>query len=104
KQKYEGGSPTVSLQNAAECAIDNGLDADTNLLEFFGVLETCQNSLFTYNDVTEDYSVSRYGVTVVQPLVRMDRWYRYNRAQSLDNGAKAELAHAQQELMIRSAE
>lgn len=108
RQQYEGGKPTLSGQQALDCAAANGYSVDDavniSLSDFLGFVNTCGDQLYAYEDATEDYSMTQYGVTVVQPLVRMDRWYRYSRAQILDNGGKADLAYAQQELMVRSAE
>ncbi len=105
RQQYDGGKPTLSGNEALECANDNGYGSDDlNLPGLLGFLNTCGDTFYQYRDVTEDYSTTQYGVTVIQPLVRMDRWYRYSRAQILDNGGKADLAYAQQELMVRSAE
>src|SRR3990167_8810070 len=104
KQMYEGGTTALRGDDAYQCAIDNGASSDTNLLEGLTILDACQGELVGFRDVSEEYDVTQYGVTVVQPLIRMDRWYRYSRAQILDNAGKADLAYAQQELMIRSSE
>lgn len=104
RQQYDGQSfnenivgEILSFDNLAcwASAIEND-----NQAEF----DECSSRISTTSDSSSNYSVKQYGVTVTQPLVRMDRWYRYKRAQILDNGAKADLAFAQQELIVRSAE
>lgn len=108
KQQYEGGATSLTPDRAYECAINNGLDpsnpSGSSLFDWLNILEECPSSLVGFRDVTEDYEVSQYGVSVTQPLIRMDRWHRYKRAQMMDNGAKADLALAQQELIIRTSE
>lgn len=108
RQQYEGGSTAITLDRAYDCAIENGYSLDDtvniSLSDALGFFNNCGDSFIGFEDTTQDYSVQQYGITVTQPLIRMDRWHRYKRAQILDNGAKADLAHAQQELIIRSAE
>lgn len=105
-QMYEGGTTALRLDEAYNCLVDNGFDpnGNTNLIEALNLFDACQGSLVGTRDVSEDYDITQYGVTVVQPLIRMDRWHRYSRAQILDNAGKADLAYSQQELMIRSSE
>lgn len=107
-QQYEGGATAITLDEAIQCAIDNDIDQDNSGTisgpEIVNVASACQNSLIGFSDTREEYDAQMYGVTVTQPLIRMDRWHRYKRAQILDSGAKADLAFAQQELIIRSAE
>lgn len=105
KQMYEGGSTVFDIEKAGQCGVDNGsltppIDGNS-IINFFN---TCSDQFIGFQDVSEDYDLSQYGFTVVQPLVRMDRWHRYKRAQILDNSGKADLAYAQQELMVRTAE
>src|SRR5690606_10599932 len=57
--------------------------------------DQCTSQLNATTESSSSYSTTQYGITVTQPLIRMDRWHRYKRAQILDNGAKADLAHAQ---------
>jgi outer membrane protein len=66
--------------------------------------DACSSDLTATTASKSDYEVEQYGVTITQPLIRMDRWHRYKRAQMMDNGAKADLALAQQELIIRTSE
>lgn len=102
KQYYDGGTPGVDVDSSLQCISDNNIGASPEgLIDFFRL---CQDEFVGYNDSTEDYSITTYSFNAAQPLFRMDRWHRYKRAKSLDNAAKAELAHSQQELMIRSAE
>ena len=101
KQFYDGGTVAFNLDAATQCAIDNGIDPDLgNILD---ILDACQGEAFT-GSTSEDYTLTTYGFSATQPLLRMDRWHRYKRAKSLDNASKADLANSQQELMIRSAE
>lgn len=98
QQQYDGQSFGLNASAVEPCLgeiISSGGAQD--------VLDDCASEVLT-RDVNQDYSVTQYGLTVTQPLVRMDRWHRYKRAQMLDNGAKAELAYQQQELIVRSSE
>ncbi|MVF12551.1 TolC family outer membrane protein [Ketobacter sp. MCCC 1A13808] len=104
QNRYEGGSTALTLDNAIECGIANGTFPPTVGTDFIDFLSGCQDDAVGFTDVTEDFQKSSYNFTATQPLLRMDRWHRYKRAQSLDNASKAELALGQQELMIRSAE
>lgn len=97
KQQYDGGTIGFDINNAGGC-LANILTGNDQ------ALEDCLNDQVGTVDISEEYDVTQYGVTVIQPLIRMDRWHRYNRAQILDNAGKADLAYAQQELMIRSSE
>lgn len=97
KQQYEGGTIGFDINNAGGCLANIFTGNDQ-------ALEDCLNDQVGTVDISEEYDVTQYGVTVIQPLIRMDRWHRYSRAQILDNAGKADLAYAQQELMIRSSE
>ena len=66
------------------------------LLTGFGDLSTTSQ--------TQSYTMEQYSLTATQPLLRMDRWYKYKQAQKLESSAQADLAYAQQELVIRVAE
>ena len=105
QQHYEGGTTALTPNEAYNCAVDNGYDLTTaTISDFLNLVDDCGGSLLGYQDTTQDYSATQYGVSITQPLFRMDRWHRYKRAGIMDNAAKADLAHGQQELMIRSAE
>lgn len=98
QQQYDGQSFGLNGSAVQPCL--------TDILNSGGaqdVLDECATEVLT-RDVNQDYEVTQYGLTVTQPLVRMDRWHRYKRAQMLDNGAKADLAYSQQELIVRSSE
>lgn len=98
QQQYDGRTLGFNSDSIGTCLSDlisSGGASD--------VFDRCANDLFSA-DVSQDYSVTQYSFTVTQPIVRMDRWHRYKRAQTLDNGAKADLALAQQELIIRASE
>ncbi|HVL02321.1 MAG TPA: TolC family outer membrane protein [Dongiaceae bacterium] len=97
KQMYEGGTVGFDINNAGGCLANIITGNDQ-------ALEDCLNDQVGTVDVSEDYDITQYGVQVIQPLIRMDRWHRYSRAQILDNAGKADLAYSQQELMIRSSE
>ncbi len=63
----------------------------------------CTGMLVSLNNIgsatrTQSYTVEQIGVTVSQPLFRMDRWYRYQQAKKLENSAQANLAYSQQDL------
>ena len=103
-QEYEGGTYALTPEEAQKCAIANGYSLADIGSDLLGYINTCQTSFFGSVDTNQQYSVKQYGVTVTQPLVRMDRWQRYKRAKSMDNSAKADLAYSQQDLMIRSSE
>lgn len=108
QQQYEGGTTAITIDRAYECAIDNGYTLDDtvniSLGDALGFFNACGNSFIGAAETTQDYDVTQYGVTVTQPLVRMDRWHRYKRAQIMDNGAKADLAYSQQDLIVRTSE
>lgn len=118
--EYEGNSlnteglfseSDVSRCNEFNAAVQGlgpgqGLGDISDVASSFGGCAGILSSLTNINSTTrtQDYSATRYGVNVVQPLFRMDRWYTYKQAKKLQNSSHAELAHAQQELMIRVAE
>lgn len=108
KQRYEGGTTAITADRAYDCAVQNGMDpstpGSTPTLAWLDILNNCGDSLVGFRDTQQDYDVTQYGVILTQPLLRMDRWHRYKRAQILDNAGKADLAYAQQELMVRTAE
>lgn len=105
-QQYDGGTTAITVDEAYRCAGENGYTSITNpdLYDFLSFFDTCGNSFIGAKDTTQDFQVKQYGLTVTQPLIRMDRWHRYKRAQIMDNAAKADLAHSQQELIVRTAE
>ncbi len=95
QQEYEATSGVAETWSQAfECA--GGFSPP----EIADALTNCGDGVSS----SETYEATSYDLTITQPLVRMDRWYAYKQTQSLDNAAKAELAHSQQELMIRTAE
>lgn len=53
---------------------------------------------------SQTYTAKRYGINVVQPLLRMDRWHNYRQAEKLQSSSQAELAYEQQNLIVRVAE
>ncbi|MCG8670604.1 MAG: TolC family outer membrane protein [Pseudomonadales bacterium] len=118
EQEYEGASLDTSeiFNDSDVSACNEGIDTigglgpgDTvtgsdliNASRCFNLL-TDLNNLSTTSS-TQSYTVEQMGVTVTQPLFRMDRWYKYRGAQKLENSAQADLAYAQQDLIIRTAE
>lgn len=102
-QRYDGGKPALTVDRVYDCAVENGFTGGS-ASDILGFFDTCGDSFVGFNDVQQDSQLKQYGVTVTQPLIRMDRWHRYKRAQILDNAARADLAYAQQELIIRTAE
>ena len=97
KQSYDGGTIGFDINNAQGCLLNVVTGNDQ-------ALEECLNDQVGLVDISEDYEATQYGLTVTQPLIRMDRWHRYKRAQILDNAAKADLAYSQQDLMVRTSE
>lgn len=98
-----------SFANAIALARQNN-DPDDPLTnsDIFGI-EGCARMLVALDSInstttTQSYTIEQQGLSVSQPLFRMDRWYQYKKAQKLENSAQADLAHAQQELVIRVAE
>ena len=53
---------------------------------------------------TQSTTKEIYSFRLAQPLFRADRWYKYKGAQSLEKGQEAELALAQQDLVLKVAE
>lgn len=120
KQKYKGSA--LNTQNAfnqddlARCEqftqAANRLGPGQTLSDINNAATTIGGctALFTQlanidsTDSTQTYSATRYGVNVVQPLFRMDRWYTYKQAKKVQNSQQAQLAYEQQNLMIRVAE
>lgn len=98
QQQYEGQTFGIDKDAVIPCVIDLFNSGGSQ-----AAIDRCTENVLT-NDVTQDYEVKQYGITVTQPLIRMDRWHRYKRAQILDNGAKAELAYSQQDLIVRTSE
>lgn len=104
QNRYDGGSTSLTLDKAVECGINNGSFPPAGGTDFIDFLSACQNDAVGFVDVSEDFRQTNYSLSASQPLLRMENWHRYKRAQSLDNAAKAQLALNQQELIIRSAE
>lgn len=116
EQEYEGSTVDVDevfsdndLDRCSEAAdaLSNASADDT--LEDIAGLPNCLNLLTSLGEIntsntTQSYSVQQIGVNVSQPLFRMDRWYKYKQAKKLENSAQADLAFAQQDLIIRVAE
>ena len=120
-QEYEGSTLDVEnlfddndVRRCAEFteagnALTSGEGLDDIPPEAAAGLFGCTGMLVDLNDInstssTQSYTIQQYGLSVSQPLFRMDRWYKYKQAQKLENSAQADLAHAQQELVIRVAE
>ena len=118
EQEYEGS--TLDVENAfnqtdvercEQAAIALGSIGETDNVQggdLSGV-PNCLNlltSLASINSTTttQSYTIEQFGVSATQPLLRMDRWYKYKQAQKLENSAQAELAASQQDLIIRVAE
>lgn len=98
-----------SFANAIALARQNN-DPDDPLTnsDIFGI-EGCARMLVALDSInstttTQSYTIEQQGLSVSQPLFRMDRWYKYKQAQRLESSAQADLAHAQQELVVRVAE
>ena len=107
RQQYQGGQAGIDGPKTLACAEANGVNVTSSsvtLTDVFTLFNACQDQIIGYHDVTQNYTAKQYGVTVTQPILRLDRWERYKRAQSLDNAAKAKLAYDQQDLMIRTSE
>ncbi len=96
QQEYEGG--TLDLQEIADSTttICAGLEG----IPYINCLAENASSTTT----SQSYDVEQYGISITQPLFRMERWYQYKQAQKLENGAQAELAYSQQDLLVRVAE
>ena len=120
-QEYEGA--TLDIENifddrdvqrcadftAAGNALTSGQDLNDIPPESVTGLFGCTGMLVSLNDInsttsTQSYTIEQFGLTATQPLFRMDRWYTYKKAQKLETSAQAELAYAQQDLLIRVAE
>ena len=54
--------------------------------------------------VTEDFNAHGYSARLVQPLIRLDRWYQLQAAKSNSNQALVEYEDAKQDLLIRVAQ
>lgn len=95
--------------NAWNSILANGQPDDaTTQQDFFGI-GGCAGMLVSLNDInntttTQSYTIKQTGINISQPLFRMDRWYKYERSLKLENSAQADLAYAQQDLIIRVAE
>lgn len=61
--------------------------------------ETLDSETVAFSD--EDYDATRYNVTLVQPLFRMDRWFDYQKGKALDRQVVADFKFNQQEFYIR---
>ncbi|OUS31218.1 hypothetical protein A9Q99_04265 [Gammaproteobacteria bacterium 45_16_T64] len=114
QKEYEGLS-TDSLQSqASQCQdgfdtlvveANNGDDATPTTGAVTNAFSDCLG-LFSgdLESSTQSGTQQSYSFRAIQPLFRADRWYKYKGAQSLEQSQEAELALAQQDLVLKAAE
>ncbi len=82
-------------------------EAQAALLPQIGATANLQRTRFFGDpgfEVESSFSSSGWGVSLVQPLFRADRWYRFQGSKLASERAQAEFAQEQQELILRTAE
>ena len=66
--------------------------------------QTSQNSFDSNTFGKDDYNSSSYGLTLVQPIFRLERWRDYQRGRALNNQAEANFLFEQQSFYVRVTE
>jgi len=61
--------------------------------------ESYESASDTYE--ADDYDSTRYGVTLVQPLFRLERWYDHKKGKALDQQIRADFKFNQQDFYLR---
>lgn len=101
QQEYDGATLDIEGLKTDDCIDGLGAEEPTvgaciDLINEFSNLGTKQT--------TESYTTESYGLSINQPLFRMDRWYGYKVQKSLESRAQSDLAFQQQELIVRVSE
>lgn len=65
---------------------------------------TALNCLASPTDASSSFSSTNYSVNLVQPIVRLERWYQYKGAEAITEQAKLEREKALQDLILRTSE
>src|SRR5690606_34943750 len=81
--------------------------AQSTLLPQIGAAATLQRTRYLGDpgfDIESSFTSRGWGISLVQPLFRADRWYRFQGSKYASERAQAEFAQEQQELILRTAE
>ncbi len=82
-------------------------EAQSTLLPQIGAAATLQRTRYLGDpgfDIESSFTSKGWGISLVQPLFRADRWYRFQGSKYASERAQAEFAQEQQELILRTAE
>ena len=63
--------------------------------------EVSQETLSSNSYGDDEYDTHRYSATLVQPVVRLERWHAYKKSRAIDRQVDAEFKSAQQEFYMR---
>ncbi len=98
--RYTGTSASFSLDadKLASCQL-NASDS-VNI----GTAITALNCLAAPEESSSSFSSTSYNVSIVQPIVRLDRWYQYKGSEAISEQAKKERERALQDLILRTSE
>jgi len=89
------GEPTVN--EAIRLYLDEIANLEDNIREDF---ERTISGCFTQSETTS----TQFGVTLTQPIFRLDRWYDYRLAKTLHNRGEIEFNQARQDLVLQTAD
>ncbi|OUS05850.1 hypothetical protein A9Q81_03650 [Gammaproteobacteria bacterium 42_54_T18] len=111
QREYEGTSfdSLNSTASGCESFINNAItaindDDDATAVETVGLSDCFSAFTGDFPTSTQSTTHQSYSFTLIQPLFRADRWYKYKGAQSLEKSQESELALAQQDLVLKVAE